>query len=167
MTYDHRLGIAPDGKKNCGPGWLFGCTYALPLAWMIEISGAEEAVDGLGAEDSVMGMMLTNAGHRIDYVPAMAVHQERAEISRAGVGGAGSIPLKREDRGKSPHDKSHLALELFGKRKCTDPRFTPNIADLRKRIAAGESWPDPVWALKDALGQHLDWFDQSVIAEMQ
>lgn len=156
VTSDTRRGLAPKGKLNCGGGWLYGCTFALPLEWALEANGAEEGCDGMGTEDYIFGFMLENNGHRIDFVPDMAVTQERTEISLPGTP---SITLRRSDKGVSPHDKSHSALARFRTRKRTE--FTPDLRAMRARRAAGDlSWPMPNPEMRD-------WYDQELIREMK
>jgi len=150
ITPDHRRGLAPHGKSNCGGGWLYGCTFALPLAWALEVNGAEEGCDGLGHEDYILGFMLENNGHQIDFVPSMAVTQERAESSTAGP----SIALRRADKG----GKREAALARFRARKRTE--FSPDLRTLRDRRGKGDlSWPMPDPELRD-------WFDGELVREM-
>lgn len=156
VTSDSRRASAPEGQRNCGGGWLYGCTFALPLEWALEANGAEEGCDGLGTEDYIFGFQLENNGHQIDFVPNMAVTQERDEIS---VPGAPSIALQLRDKGISPHDKSNAALARFRGRKRTE--FTPDLRALRARRAAGDlSWPLPDLALRD-------WYDGQLVREMK
>ncbi len=45
VSEDHRRLARPDGWKNCSPGWLYGCSFGLPLDWALEINGFEEGCD--------------------------------------------------------------------------------------------------------------------------
>jgi len=155
ITQDHRRELAPNGRENCGGGWLYGCTFALPLEWALEANGAEEGCDGMGTEDYILGFMIENNGHQIDFVPSLAVTQERAEVS---VAGAPSIALRRTDKGISPNDKSHEALARFGKGKRTE--FSPDLRQLRADRAAGRL----VWPMPDP--QMRDWYDGQLVREM-
>lgn len=155
VTPDHRRILYPQGKPDCGGGWLYGCTFALPLEWALEINGAEEGCDGMGTEDCIFGLMLTNNGHTIDFVTDMAVMQERGEISTPG---APSITLRRTDKGVSPNDKSHCALARFCSSKLTE--FSPDLLELRAARAADRLvWPTPDPDLRD-------WFDGQLVREM-
>ena len=148
------LGTA--GRKNCGGGWLYGCTFALPLEWALEVNGAEEGCDGMGAEDYILGFMLENNGHRIDFVPSLSVTQERIEISGISKNLSGS--LRRADKGTSPNDKSHAAVDRFRSRKHTE--FTPDLRAMRAMRASGTlTWPLPDPALRD-------WYDGQLVREM-
>lgn len=155
VVRDHRRHLAPGGKPNCGGGWLYGCTFALPLEWALEANGAEEGCDGMGTEDYIFGFMLANNGHQIDFVPDMAVSQERPESATPGVP---SIGLRRTDKGTSPHDKSHAALARFRGRKSTE--FSPDLRALRAARAEGRlTWPLPDPDLRD-------WYDGQLVREM-
>lgn len=156
VVQDHRRLKAPEGRVNCGGGWLYGCTFALPLEWALDVNGAEEGCDGMGTEDYILGFMLENCGRRIDFVPSLMVTQQRPENAMPGVP---SISLRRTDKGKSPLDKSHAALERFRVRKRTE--FSPDLRALRARRAAGDySWP-PVNPLVG------DWYDGQLLRDMK
>lgn len=159
---DHRRKLNPGGKRDCGGGWLYTCSVAMPLAWALEVNGYEEGCDGLSGEDYIFGLMLSNAGRRVDFVPDLFVSLDRTAENASTKGGAYIC----KDLGVSPRDKSHSALDTFGKRNRTDPRFTPDLSDLRARRARGEPWPDPVWAHRDSAGRPLDWFTSGLIAEL-
>lgn len=152
---DHRRLLEPAGKLNCGGGWLYGCTFALPLAWALDVNGAEEGCDGMGTEDYIFGLMLENSGHRIDFVPDLMVTQERPESSAPGVP---SLGIRRTDKGRSPLDKSHSALDRFRVRKQTE--FSPNLRALRAVREAGRLvWPMPDPDLRD-------WYDGQHVRDM-
>jgi hypothetical protein len=150
IVADHRRVKYPDGKRNCGGGWLFGCAFALPLQWCLDVNGMEEGCDGLSFEDCIFGHMLENQGHRIDFEPKMFVSQERSKTH--------TNRYMRSDRGIPPRDKSHAALERFGKRKRTE--FTPDLTAMRAAIARGEPFPIP-----DPKADYRDWFDGASIRE--
>jgi hypothetical protein len=151
LTPDSRIKQSPTGRTNCGGGWLFGCTFALPLEWALTINGFEEGCDGLSSEDTTFGLMLQNAGYRIDYVPSMYVELERAAQGNSYV---------RTDRGTSPNDKSHAALYRFGRRSRTE--FTPDLRELRRQVMDGGEFPIP-----DPNGDYRDWYDNTPIRDIQ
>ena len=150
IVHDHRRQKHPDGKRDCGGGWLFGCAFALPLQWCLDVNGMEEGCDGLSFEDCIFGHMLANCGHRIDFDPRMFVSQERSRTH--------TNKFMRSDKGISPKDKSHAALERFGKAKRTE--ITPDLTALRAAIARGEPFPIP-----DPNVDYLDWFDGTSIKD--
>lgn len=165
---DHRFKTCPMGRINCGGGWCFGCCIALPLAWALEINGFEEGCDSLTGEDYIFGMMLANAGHRIDYTTELFVTLDRtrgSEGTRNGDTGfqgnsGGKGGYAATDKGKSPNDKSHAALARFGTRRRTE--FTPDLTAIRERLRAGD--PDP-WPKVDP--EMRDWYDWQPVREMR
>ncbi len=146
VTSDHRRGLKPNGMINCGGGWLYGCTFALPLEWCLEVNGLEEGCDGLTGEDYIFGLMLGNNGRRIDFLPEMFVKQDRSMGTEHG--------FKMTDKGVSPKDKSHAALDRFGKARRSE--FTPNLREIRK---AG------VFPNVDKEYEYRDWYDGQLIRE--
>lgn len=149
VTKDNRLAHAPSGHRNCGGNWLYGCTFALPLEWALAVNGFEEGCDGMSFEDVIFGLHLFNAGYSIDYMPSMFVEQHR--------GAAQANTFFRTDKGISPKDKSHAALDRFGKRKRTE--FTPDLRKLRELAAAGGEMPLPDY-------NAVDWYDGTYIRDV-
>lgn len=147
---DHRLIEQPAGKANCGGGWLYGCTFALPLEWCLEANGFEEGCDGLSGEDYIFGFMLENNGHRLDFMPSMFVSLERSE--------AHGNTYVRVDKGVSPNDKSHAAIARFRGRKKTE--FTPDLRALRTRLLQGEGFME-----LDSADTLRDWYDATLIKD--
>lgn len=148
IIQDHRFQQYPQGKPDCGGGWLYGCTLALPLEWCLETNGFEEGCDGLSGEDYIFGFMLENNGHRIDFRPQLFVQLERSAPH--------SNTYVRTDKGAAPLDKSHAAIERFKPRKRTE--FTPDLRMIRAQLSRGEPFPIP-----DPRADHRDWFDGMLI----
>lgn len=144
---DPRLIMAPQGKKNCPGGWMFGCTFALPLEWALQVNGFEEGMDGLGMEDVIFGLMLKNAGYQINFDPQMRMIEDRTE-GQTACGRDPNGVMKKTDKGISPKDKSHAALDRFGNSKQT--QFTPNLRTMRDE----REFKIP---LQD--GSYIDWYD--------
>jgi glycosyltransferase involved in cell wall biosynthesis len=154
-TADHRRDIHPQGKQDCGGGWLYGCTFCLPLAWALEVNGQEEGCDGLSGEDYIFGLMLGRRGRRIDFRPEMLVYQERSAQH--------AHSYARRDKGKSPDDKSHAAIERFGSRRRTE--FTPDLRAIRRKMRSGQ--PGDSFPPVDRDHDHRDWYDGQLIREME
>jgi Glycosyl transferase family 2 len=127
----------------CDGGWFYGCCIAMPLAWALDVGGFEEAMDGMGFEDQITGMMYHNAGYPMKYDMRAFCIQDRTP------GQTGKV-YRREDKGISPNDKSHRALEIFGKAKNTSNRH--RLLQSRAAVQRGE--PFPV-----LLGPREDWWD--------
>lgn len=142
------------GAQNvdCGGQWLYGCTFALPLEWALDVNGFEEGCDGLSAEDYIFGMNLANAGYKLTFDPAMKVVQDRSPGHENA--------FRREDKGVSPRDKSHAALERFGKRSRAE--FTPNLRELRAAVIARRPLPIP-----DPNADWRDWYDGQLVRDFR
>lgn len=154
VSQDNRLEAAPDGNRHTTGNWLYGCTFALPLEWALEVNGFEEGCDWLSGEDYIFGMTLYNAGYRIDFDPRMKIIEDRSPDADPG-----SATYKRDDKGVSPNDKSHAALHRFGIRNRTE--FTPDLRALRALALAGEPLPAP-----DPNVIYKDWYDGQPISEL-
>ena len=147
---DHRRMLCPRSRKNCGGDWLYGGSFCLPLAWLLEVNGFEEGCDGLAGEDCVLGRMLVHAGYRVDFDAHMRSIKERPDGSEHG--------FRSVDKGTPTRSKSSAALVRFGSRARTE--FTPNLRALRARLAAGGTFPDV-----DPTADHRDWFDGQLIRD--
>lgn len=134
----------------CTGNYCYGCSIAMPLDWALQIGGFEEAMDGMGFEDVIFGLMAQNNGYPMRYDMRMHVVQDRTP-------GLTGITYRREDRGVSPNDKSHRALELFGTAKNTSNRHF--LLQSRAAVQRGEPFP-PLYTSRQ------DWWDGADIAEL-
>lgn len=175
---DHRASVCPGGTlghtngrwaSGCGGNWCYGCSIALPFEWVLQVNGFEEGCDSLTGEDYIFGLMLANAGHRIDFAPELFVSLDRTTHNSGVRNGGGAFTsasgkggFAATDKGVSPNDKSHAALARFGRRSRTE--FTPDLRELRARWhtlnlgAAAWPMPDP---------EMRDWFDGQRVVEMR
>lgn len=138
----------------CGGNWLYGCSLAAPVDALLSVNGWPEALcDGMGFEDCIMGIMLSNAGFRFQYHTGMMTW-ESEEGHHVGKG------FRREDYGKSPDDKSHSVLNQALKIK-THPNYfgDEGIVGLRRRVLAGEPFPGA------GIPQH-EWFTNTPLSEL-
>ena len=138
------------GIRDCH-GQFWGGTMGCPTEWALRVNGFEEMVDGLGAEDYLFGMMLNNAGCRTMFDPSIAIVQDRTP-------GLTGTPMKKTDKGISPNDKSHAALERFGKPSRAEHVW--NLREIRNQILSGGSWPGVESFPK------TDWWDGQRVVEM-
>jgi hypothetical protein len=152
--FDDRKDRTPMGRPDCGGTWFYGGNFALPMAWALEVNGCEEATDPVGRQDRVMGMMLANCGHRIDFLIEMGVVLDRK------LHGA-PHPVPRVRKGVPPADKSRAIIERFGTLKRTSVEYTPNLLELRGRVAGGLGFP-----MHGVTADDLDWFDARPIGKM-
>jgi hypothetical protein len=159
LVPDHRRQKRPNGLRSCGGGWLYGCTFALTLEWALTVNGFEEGCDALSGEDYIFGLMLGVAGYRIDFSADMLVTLDRTAVNAGATGGR----FARTDKGVSPRDKSHAALERFGKAARTDGKLTPDLRVLRERWHA-HKLGEATWAKPDP--ELRDWYDGERVATM-
>lgn len=132
------------------PGnWLFGCSFALPVEWALNVNGLDETCDGCSMEDSIFGLMLQNNGYPIKYDPSMLMVEDRTD-EFIGLG------MRREDKGVSPNDKSHFMLAMLRDRKTA--MHPINLREIRKSVMVGNPFPEP-W------GPEKDFYDGQLISE--
>lgn len=155
VGFDHRCDGHPHRAKKCAPGWFFGCSFALPTEWALQVNGWNEYLDGLSAEDTHFGHMLANNGFDIRFNPEMKVIQDRTP-------GECGPEMKRSSKERFQHDtedKGHAAIRrFFGEKQSSHPW---NIRELRASVLSGDPFPLP-----DVMPR-LDWFDSKPIAEFE
>lgn len=148
---DSRLnekGLVMTAPNLCPPNWFFGCSFALPLEWVWAVNGQDETCDGLSMEDVIFGLMLKNNGYPICFDPRMRIVEDRTPNQ------IGS-PMRREDKGKSPDDKSHAMLAML-----RDSKRAMHHWDLKKiseQVKAGQPFPEP------EKKKYFDWYDGELI----
>lgn len=141
-SVDHREEIVKTNRK--GPtmdsqngGWLFGCSFALPLEWALEVNGLPEECDGLGMEDVMFGVLLTNNNRRVVYDVRMKIIEDRTPGQCLPV-------FRKEDKGKSPNDLSHHVLKMIqGQNRSRHYWHDQDLRQVRERVLAGEPFPVP------------------------
>ncbi len=151
---DHRIQhVQGYGPAPCPGNWCYGA-MAMPLEWALAIGGYEQAMDGLGFEDVIFGLMLQNNNFPRCYDPRFLMIQDRTpELCGKN--------YRREDKGRDTHspttpDKGHRSLEIFGAAVMTTNRH--QLWQSRKAVLAGKPWPlllDPC----------QDWYDGEPIDE--
>lgn len=134
-----------------GGDWLFGCNFALPIAWALAVNGVDETCDGLSMEDVIFGRHLQNAGYPIQFDSRMKIVEDRTP------GKTGPTMIRR-DKGVSPNDKSHALLEkIGGLSRASHPIDIPKI---REAVLKGMKFPK-------ATEPTRDWYDQQPLNEME
>jgi len=138
----------------CGGEWLFGCNFALPLEWALNVNGFEELLDGLSSEDTQFGAMLSNNGYPLKFDVKMKIIEDRTSSEI----GAAMKRTSKERWGNDEQDKGHEAIRRFHGNKQAQHGF--NIRELRAKVLAGEPFPIP-----DKTKEHRDWFDGMLIKD--
>lgn len=136
----------------CSGNWLYGCSVVAPVEAFLQVNGwCEDWAGGIGFEDCLTGIVLENAGCKFRYDTRLMTweSEEDHHVEK---------PFRKTDKGVSPQDKSHAALDRVRHLK----RFDNSGQDLRALRAAMQSGaPFPIPA--DPV---VDWFDQQPIKDM-
>lgn len=150
---DCRLKQVSQDLTPCQGGWMFGSSSG-SVADYLKVGGWPEYSDGLKFEDCLMGIGMVNAGIRLVYDRRM-LHIESEELHHGGK------VFVAKDKGISPKDKSHAALDIANNSKffANTHAHPGGIAALRREILAGGSFP----AVTEP---SLDWYDKQPLSEM-
>lgn len=135
---------------RCPGNHFFGCSNALPRLWAMEINGWDESCDGMAYEDTAFGLMLANNNRPIFYDQRMKVIQDRTP-------GESGPDMRREDKGRSPNDKSHAWVERT--KRAMAATHDVSLPYLRELYANCRPWPD-------APKEWHDWYDGQSIRDM-
>lgn len=132
---------------------MFGCSCVIPVEALLTINGWPEFVDGMSFEDVLTGICLENAGYKFRYDRRLLTF-ESEELHHVGT------VMKRCDKGVSPNDKSHAALNIARQSKYFPNYFGEGgIRALRQHILNGGEFP--VVGIPDS-----DWYDKQPLSEM-
>ena len=139
---------------DCRGEWLYGCSFALPLHVMLEVNGSDEASDGMGFEDCLLGVRLENRGHKFQYDRRMLTFESEEAHHLDKI-------MRREDKGISPNDKSHAILKIAqATNRAENAHFGPEgISGLREVLRAKGFIPF------SGMPTH-DWYDGQPLAEL-
>ena len=91
---DARIGNDNGVVRVPGGEWMFGCNFALPLEWALQVNGVDQTCDGLSMEDAIFGLQLQNNGFPIMYDKRMKIVEDRTPEHCGPV-------MRREDKGES------------------------------------------------------------------
>jgi len=141
----YKEGIDPRflcGEPNidvvCSPQWMFGCSIACPVDYLLNVNGFPELLcDGMGYEDCVMGTTMARRGNIFRY--SLQMHTKESEEDHHNQ----QSPL-RYDPGKSPLDKSHRLLEVNKGQTFFEQSFGNDfktISELRQHMLNGGLFP--------------------------
>lgn len=152
---DNRYQYGNDGVPvSCNGNWLYGCSFACPVSFLLEVNGSDESCDGMGFEDCILGVRLANKGYAFQYDRRMMTYEseEAHHFDK---------PMRRTDKGVSPNDKSHAILNLASgtSRAENNHLGSEGIVGLRKVYQETGLIPRPE-------GPTNDWFDNQPISEM-
>ena len=145
-------------RRKCSGEWMFGCTYALPVEWMLQVNGCDESWSSVGMEDTHFGRMLENNGFPIYHDARMKMIEDRTPQEKDPT--SRTHDMKRDSKEKHPHDKNDKTHTLI--RKLWNKKGAENLWNLgvvRQNVLAGGSFVIPRHPTHD-------WFDNQPLKEM-
>lgn len=153
---DSRWSMGSDaGIVPCSGGQLFGCSFALPLEYYLQVNGQDEIFDSLGGEDYSLGLNLEKAGYKL-YYNRNALTLESEERHRD----PGSSSGIRVDKKMGSTYSSNILLDKL--MKSPKPISLGNkfsLRHLREQVIAGLGFPIP-----PPNARH--WVDDQLLSEM-
>ena len=134
-----------------GGEWFFGCSCLAPVEALLAVNGwCEDLTGGLGFEDSPTGIVLARNGFAMKYDRRMLTYEsEEAHHEEP--------PMRRDDQGVSPHDKSHRVVDLARQLKRFDNGF--DLRAIRGAVLAGGDFPVPTEPTRE-------WFTGKPLCEL-
>lgn len=158
-TDSRMTGMEGQNFKRQAPGaWVFGCTFALPVEWMLQVNGFDESWDSVSMEDVHFGRMLENNSFPIFFDSRMKMIEDRS--------GTEIYPknrehdMKRSSKERHPHDKNdktHKLIDMLWGNKRSAHAW--DLTTIRNNILSGKSYPIPRQPTHD-------FFDSQPLIEM-
>jgi len=150
---DSRASITSGSKMHCPGTWMFGCTFALPVEWMLKVNGVDESWDSVSMEDTHFGQMLQNNGYPIYFDPRMKMIEDRSPEAPAH----NMLRSSKEKHPNDQNDKTHTLIQkIWNNKESSHPE---NMIIQRDAIRSGLRLPIPT-------SPTHDWFDGQPLAEM-
>lgn len=121
---------------------LFGCSFGLPVDWLLKTNGLDEAADGLGFEDVLLGIALQHHGVKFQYDRRMLTFE-----SEERHGDEATLPKFNRKNVQGAQDAAWALLTaVTSGGRHTFPNYFPEggIAEMRKHILAGGQFPTGV-----------------------
>lgn len=135
--------------------WMYGCCFALPVEWYLNVNGQDETSGGSSAEDTFFSLMLANNGYPIKYDARCMLAEDRTP-AKCGP------RVRREDKGVSPNDKSHALLARLRGRKTAEHYYGPfDLRAQRDSILCGGQFPLPEEK------EYMDWYDGQLVKDFK
>lgn len=149
---DGRAAVAQGRKMICPGTWVYGCTFGLPVEWMLNINGVDESWDSVSMEDTHFGQMIENNLYPIFHDPRMRMIEDRS--------GQTEHEMKRSSKEQHPHDKNDkthkLIAKLWGNKRAVREW---DLRQVREQVLKGGGFPVPT-------APTHDWFDGQALSEM-
>lgn len=132
----------PLRRRRCPGEWMFGCTFALPVEWMLQVNGFDENFDSVSFEDVHFGKMLQNNNYPMFHDGRMKMVEDRSPQEADPK--SREHDMKRDSKEKHPHDKNDKTHTLI--RRLWDNKRAAHPWDMRlirSRVLRGEGFPIP------------------------
>ncbi len=148
----------PNRRRPIPGDRLFGCTYALPIEFMLNVNGISELTDSVSMEDVIFGLMVQNNGYKIYHDGRMKMIEDRTPEEQDARNRAHD--MKRSSKEKHPHDKSDKCHTLL-RTEAILQRSTHqwDLRKIRESVLAGNPFPIPATPTHDP-------FDNQPLKEM-
>lgn len=151
---DSRWNMGSDGGiVPCQGGQMFGCSFAIPIDFYLDVGGQDEIHSGCGGEDFGFGLSLQKAGHKLWYNRnALSYEDEDAHYI--------DEPMIRLDKRMGDTYSSNVLLDKllsWGEPKIFGNDF--DIKHIRRLVQAGKEFPHPKPG-------KLHWPDNQPLSEM-
>jgi len=153
---DNRFAYGNDnGPIVCSGNWLYGCSFACPTEFLLDVNGSDEACDGLGFEDCILGIRMGNRGYHFQYDRRMLSYESEEHHFIDKV-------MRRTDKGVSPNDKSHAVLNRASGTNRADNSWLGEggVRAMRDKVLATGIVPVMI-------EPQQDWWDGQMIKEME
>lgn len=141
------------GPVNCSGEYLYGCSLIAPVDMLLAVGGWPEYADGLSFEDVLLGLALEGCKYKFAYCRQLLT-LESEELHHA------EPPFIRRDKGVSPNDKSHAALNIVKNgTRYFENYYEGGIRRMREQVLSGQPFPIQQ-------NPKHDWYDSQPLSEM-
>lgn len=141
------------GSVKISGEFLYGCSLLAPVETFLKTGGWPEFCGTLSFEDVLLGIALENNGVSFRYNRNMLTY-ESDELHSA------EPSAKRFDKGVSPNDRSHAALNMVRNgMKYFDNNLPNGIRGLREDVLSGKPFPI-------MLNPQHDWYDGQPLSDL-
>lgn len=132
---EDRRGLPKTGTHRVHAGHFFGCCWAAPIEWILQVNGIEERCCALGFEDVITGHFIDNHNLMMRFDSRLLVTQDRTPSECGPV-------MKRTSKERFQYDQSDktwTALKTFAKDKQANPGL--NMREMREQVLGGKTFP--------------------------
>lgn len=152
---DSRWGLgSTTGIVPCTGSWMYGCSFGVPMHYVLKVDGFDGICNSVGMEDCEFGCRLYRAGAKMFYNLNMLTYESEEDHFTSG-----NVCFKRNDRKSWTGENADWYI-LNRCVKGSHHRSMGNefsLEEIRKRLKNGEGFPIPQtqtdWATKKLLSE--------------